>query len=112
MARKDSDHQKKSMSMLFRGKAISTLAEDNKLAVQSLEKLEKNLRARHQPIKIITGHTGWTDDLDFAFRHRTEICKPFTKKYTDPSAPYDGYIEDDDTEENARNTLLRKVAVK
>lgn len=91
---------------------ISTLAEDNKLAVQSLEKLEKNLRARNTPIKVITGHTGWTDDLDFAFRHRSEICKPFTKRYSDPSAPYDGYIEDDDTEERARNTLLRKVAVK
>ena len=91
---------------------ISTLAEDNKLAVQSLEKLETNLRARNTPIKIITGHTGWTDDLDFAFRHRTEICKPFTKKYTDPSAPYDGYIEADDTENGARNTLLGKVAVK
>ena len=91
---------------------ISTLAENNQLAVQSLEKLEKNLRARNTPIKIITGHTGWTDDLEFAFRHRAEICKPFTKKYTDPSAPYDGYIEDDDTEENARSVFLRKVAVK
>ena len=91
---------------------ISTLAEDNKLAVQSLEKLEKILRARNTPIKIITGHTGWTDDLDFAFRHRTEICKPFTKKYTDPSAPYDGYIEDDDAEESARNTPRGEVAVK
>ena len=88
---------------------ISTLAEDNRLAVKSLQKLEQNLRARKRPIKIITGHTGWTDDLDFAFRYRTEICKPFTKKYTDPTAPYDGYVEDDDTEENARNTLLRKV---
>ena len=91
---------------------ISTLAEDNKLAVQSLEKLEQNLRARQHPIKIITGHTGWTDDMDFAFRHRAEICKPFTKKYTDPSAPYDGYIEDDDTENGTRNTLLGKVAVR
>ena len=91
---------------------ISTLAEDNKLAVQSLEKTEKNLRERQQPIKIITGHTGWTDDLDFAFRHRAEICKPFTKKYTDPSAPCDGYIEDDDTENRARNILLEKVAVR
>ena len=88
---------------------ISTLAEDNRLAVKSLQKLEQNLRARKRPIKIITGHTGWTDDLDFAFQYRTEICKPFTKKYTDPTAPYDGYVEDDDTEENARNTLLRKV---
>ncbi len=88
---------------------ISTLAEDNKLAVRSLEKLERNLRARKRPIKIITGHTGWTDDLDFAFRYRTEICKPFTKKYTDPTAPYDGYVEDDDTETNARSVWLTKV---
>ncbi len=88
---------------------ISTLAEDNRLAVRSLEKLERNLRRRAQPLKIITGHTGWTDDLDFAFRHRTEICRPFTRKYTDPAAPYDGYVEDDDTEESARRDLLRKV---
>jgi glyoxylase-like metal-dependent hydrolase (beta-lactamase superfamily II) len=88
---------------------IATLAEDNKLAVRSLEKLEKELRARNRPLKIITGHTGWTDDLDFAFRHRLELCKPFTKKYVDPAAPYDGYEEDDDTEENAGNVLLGKV---
>lgn len=87
---------------------ISTLAEDNRLAVRSLEKLEKILRARKGTIKVITGHTGWTDDLDFVFRHRTEICKPFTKKYSDPEAPYDGYIEDDDTEEKARTILLAK----
>ena len=87
---------------------ISTLAEDNRLAVRSLEKLEKNLWARGGRIKVITGHTGWTDDLDFVFRHRTEICKPFTKKYVDPEAPYDGYIEDDDTEEKARTIPLAK----
>ncbi len=88
---------------------ISTLAEDNKLAVQSLGKLEKNLRQRGKSIKVITGHTGWTDNLDFAFAHRDEICKPFTRKYKDPNAPYDGYQEDEDTEENARGVLLRKV---
>ena len=87
---------------------ISTLAEDNRLAVRSLEKLEKNLRARKSRIKVITGHSGWTDDMNFVFRHRTEICKPFTKKYTDPEAPYDGYIEDDDTEEKARSVRLAK----
>ena len=91
---------------------IATLAEDNKLAVRSLEKLEKNLRVRNKKLKIITGHTGWTDDLDFAFLHRTELCRPFTKKYTDPSAPYDGYEEDDDTEESARNIPLGKVGSK
>ena len=88
---------------------IATLAEDNKLAVRSLEKLEKEIRRRNKKIKIITGHTGWTDDLDFAFAHRAELCKPFTEKYTDPAAPYDGYIEDDDTEESARTVQLRKV---
>ena len=87
---------------------LSTLAEDNKLAVRSLEKLEKNLRARKRPLKIITGHTGWTDDLDFAFAHRTELCKPFTKRYADPEAPYDGYVEDDDTEDKARSVRLAK----
>ena len=82
------------------------------MAVRSLEKLEKELRARRKPIKIITGHTGWTDDLDFAFLHRTELCRPFTKKYADPSAPYDGYEESDDTEENARTKMLGKVGMK
>ncbi len=88
---------------------IATLAEDNKLAVRSLEKLEKELRRRNKALKIITGHTGWTDDLDFAFLRREELCKPFTEKYTDPAAPYDGYVEDDDTEESARTVQLRKV---
>ena len=88
---------------------IATLAEDNKLAVRSLEKLEKELRRRNKPLKIITGHTGWTDDLDFAFLRRKELCKPFAEKYTDLAAPYDGYVEDDDTEESARTVQLRKV---
>lgn len=88
---------------------IATLAEDNKLSVRSLEKLDKELRRRNKALKIITGHTGWTDDLDFAFLHRSKLCKPFAEKYADPDAPYDGYIEDDDTEENARTVPLRKV---
>ena len=87
---------------------ISTLAEDNKLALRSLERLEKNIRAREGRIAVITGHTGWTDDLDFVFAHRAEICKPFTKRYTDPDAPYDGYEEADDTEEKARTQPLGK----
>ena len=65
---------------------IATLAEDNKLAVRSLEKLEKELRRRNKP-----------------------LCKPFAEKYTDHAAPYDGYVEDDDTEESARTVQLRKV---
>ena len=87
---------------------IATLAEDNKLAVRSLAALEKLLRARNRPIRIITGHTGWTDDLDLAFLHRKELCRPFTRKYTDPDAPLDGYEESDDTEDKARTVPLEK----
>ena len=87
---------------------ISTLAEDNKLAVRSLARLEENIRARNRRIVVITGHTGWTDDLDFVFAHREEICKPFTKRYRDPKAPYDGYDESDDTREKARTVMLLK----
>ena len=87
---------------------ISTLAENNRLAVKSLEKLEKNIRARNHPIAVVTGHTGWTDDLDFVFRHRAEICRPFTRHYSDPEAPYDGYVEDDDTEDKARTVRLAR----
>ena len=87
---------------------ISTLAEDNKLSVQSLIRLEKNLKERNKKIKIITGHTGWTDDLDFAFAHKEELCGPFSKRVYDPDAPYDGYDESEDTEENARNGYLKE----
>jgi len=87
---------------------ISTLAEDNDLSVRSLEILEKNIRSRNRMIKVITGHTGWTDDLDFVFAHRKEKCTPFIRKYHDPEAPYDGYVEDDDTQENARSGYLKK----
>jgi glyoxylase-like metal-dependent hydrolase (beta-lactamase superfamily II) len=90
---------------------LSTLAEDNRLAVQSLAKLEENIRSRNHSIAVITGHTGWSDDLDFVFAHTDDICKPFAKRYTDPEAPYDGYIEDDDTEVKARSVrLARKEA--
>ncbi len=87
---------------------ISTLAEDNRLSIRSLETLEKKLLGRNRNMKIITGHTGWTDDLDFAFRHRKELCAPFKKRLHDPDAPYDAYEESDDTEEKARTFLLRK----
>ena len=87
---------------------ISTLAESNKVAVKSLEKLERNLRARKRRIAVITGHTGWSDDLDFVFAHRDRLCSLFRKRVPDPEAPYDGYIEDDDTEEGARTVPLKK----
>jgi len=88
---------------------IDALAEDNDLAIRSLEKLEKGLRDRDLHPLIITGHTGYTDDLDFAFAHRDRICKGLGKKDPhDPKAPYDGYDERDDTEEKARTVRLEK----
>ena len=53
---------------------INSLAEDNELAIRSLKALESNMRKREVKPKIITGHTGWTDDLDFAFRHIDKVC--------------------------------------
>lgn len=87
---------------------ISTLAESNKLSVKSLAVLEENLKRRNEPIKIITGHTGWTGNLEFAFRHRAELCAPFKKRMHDPNAPYDGYEESEDTEQSARGAWLAK----
>ena len=89
---------------------INSLAEDNKLAKESLGKLEGIIREKGISPKIITGHTGWTDDIDFAFRYKDKVCNSFKKqKPHDPNAPYDGYDESEDTEENARNTVLSKV---
>lgn len=88
---------------------INALAEDNNLSVRSLAMLEKKLRERNITPKIITGHTGWTDSLDFAFAHRSQLCNSFKKQTPhDPKAPYDGYDESDDTEEKARTVRLEK----
>lgn len=88
---------------------INSLAEDNDLSKRSLKKLEEILRNKGVRPKIITGHTGWTDDLDFAFAHIDEVCNSLRKqKPHDPDAPYDGYDESDDTEEKARTVLLAK----
>ena len=88
---------------------INALAEDNDLAKRSLAALEEKLRRWELNPKIITGHTGWTGDLEFAFRHRDELCNSFHKqKPHDPKAPRDGYDEADDTEERARSEPLAK----
>ena len=84
---------------------ISSLAEDNKLAVKSLAALEARLKKTGISPMFITGHTGITKDFDFAFAHRDKLCSPFRKRVHDPSAPYDAYDESDDTEERARATL-------
>ena len=88
---------------------INGLAEDNNLAKRSLAILENRLRMRRLSPMVITGHTGWSDDLDFVFAHRTEVCNGLRRqKPHDPRAPYDGYDESDDTEEKARTVLLER----
>ena len=88
---------------------ISSLAEDNRLAVRSLAALEQKLRARGLRPLFITGHTGWTDNFEFAFAHKDRLCSPFRKRVPDPTAPYDAYDESDDTPENAKRGFLKGV---
>ena len=89
---------------------INSLAEDNRLALKSLAELEKKLRSRGLRPMIITGHTGWSDDMEFSFRHKDKVCNSFKKqKPHDPTAPYDGYDESDDTEKKARSEKLPKA---
>ena len=87
---------------------LNTLAEDRRLQCQSLQRLKEILVKRNLQLKIITGHTGWTDDFDFAFAHIDEICNSMRRKpkVHDPKAPYDGFDESEDTEENARSGYL------
>ena len=88
---------------------INGLAEDNALAKRSLAALLRTLKSRNLRPKIITGHTGWTDDREFAFAHIDRVCNGLKKqKPHDPRAPYDGYDERDDTEQNARRVPLKK----
>ena len=89
---------------------LNTLAEDRKLQSVSLKRLEEKLRKRNLSLKIITGHTGWTDDFEFAFRHVDEICNALRHKpkVQDPKAPYDGFDESGDTEDKARTVILEK----
>ena len=89
---------------------LNSLAEDNELAKKSLVKLEKLIKERGISPKIISGHTGWTDDLEFAFRHKDQICNSLKKqKPHDPMAPYDAYDEREDTEKKARGEWLPKA---
>ena len=88
---------------------ISTLAENNQLAVKSLAVLKAKLKKLGVQPLFITGHTGWTDDFAFAFAHTDKLCSPFRKRVPDPKAPYDAYDESDDTEENAAGGFLKGV---
>lgn len=98
--------------LVWRGRRIqllSALAEDNKLAVRSLAELEARLKKLGVKPLFITGHTGWTDNFDFAFAHKDRLCSPFGKRVHDPSAPYDAYDETDDTKEKAQAGRLKGI---
>lgn len=89
---------------------LNALAEDNRLAVQSLAALKELLRKRNLHPMVITGHTGWSDDMDFVFAHTDLVCNASKKqKPHDPGAPYDGYDESDDTREKAQTVRLEKT---
>lgn len=88
---------------------ISALAEDNKLAVRSLAELECKLKARSLHPMILTGHTGFTENFEFAFAHKEKLCSPFKKMNTSPNAPYDAYDESDDTEEQTKQGVLKEA---
>lgn len=90
---------------------INGLAEDIKEQSHSLQKLRDLLEHRGLRPVIITGHTGWTDHFEFAFRHIDRSCNMLkrTQKPEDPYAPFDSCDESDDTEEKARAGYLKKA---
>ncbi len=55
-------------------------------------------------------NTGWSDDLDFVFVHRDQVCNGLKRQRPhDPNATYNGYDEREDTEERARSGRLKKA---
>ena len=90
---------------------INALAENNKLAIRSLATLKAKLEERNSRPMFITGHTGYSRDFDFVFRHTDKACNAFCKqKPVDPAAPYDSYDESDDTSEGAQGGFLPEAA--
>lgn len=90
---------------------INVLADDIMEESRSLARLRDLLLERGIRPLICTGHTGWTDDFEFAFRHIDRVCRARKRaqKPVDPTAPYDGYDEADDTEERARGGRLPRA---
>ncbi|WP_330572248.1 MBL fold metallo-hydrolase [Petralouisia muris] len=89
---------------------LNALAEDNRLSIKSLAMLKELLRKRNLHPMVITGHTGWSDDMDFVFAHTDLVCNASKRqKPHDPKAPYVGYDESDNTREKAGTVRLEKV---
>ena len=89
---------------------ISSLAEDNRLAVQVAGGAgAEALRARHSPAVHHRSHR-----LDGQFRirlrpQRSSSARPSSKRVPDPTAPYDAYDESDDTSENAKARISERA---
>ena len=136
MSRKATEFQKKEMSRMYRGKEIfkplnTGWIDENVACVRewvaniffyrkgdttimidagyNYDRLAEKMGWLGIDPLFITGHTGWTDNFDFAFAHREQLCSPFGKRIHDPSAPYDAYDEADDTEEKAKSGYLKGV---
>ena len=136
MSRKATEFQKKEMSRMYRGKEIfkplnTGWIDENVACVRewvaniffyrkgdttimidagyNYDRLAEKMGWLGIDPQFITGHTGWTDNFDFAFAHGEQLCSPFGKRVHDPSAPYDAYDEADDTEEKAKSGYLKGV---
>ena len=136
MSRKATEFQKKEMSRMYRGKEIfkplnTGWIDENVACVRewvaniffyrkgdttimidagyNYDRLAEKMGWLGIDPLFITGHTGWTDNFDFAFAHREQLCSPFGKRIHDPSAPYDAYDEADDTEEKVKSGYLKGV---
>lgn len=89
---------------------LDMLAENNEMGIKSIKELGEILKNREIKPLVITGHTGYYDDLEWAFRHTDKACDPSKKQEPhDPNAPYDPYEELGDTEENSKGGFLPKV---
>ena len=54
---------------------------------------------------MVTGHTGYSADLDFVFAHCDLCCKTSGRRFYNPAAPYDAYDESEDTRARAAMPL-------
>lgn len=90
---------------------ISALAEDNRLAVQSLAAFEENFAVavciRRLSPDTPDVRTIWTSLL----HTRTSSAHRLKKRVPDPTVLYDAYDESDDMEKNAKQGLLAGVGM-
>ena len=57
------------------------------LTVPAVTRVCMELKKRGLYPLFITGHTGWTDNMEFAFAHKNELCSPFKQRAHSSSTP-------------------------